>query len=116
MRLKYRPPRTFGMIPAPWTRLVKRRITFALLSLLFLVTCTLVAICGHENTISLATVQALDRYGGVLFETLHEANLFDILLVADTHISKDDGVLNKLLLAHDNGKANAFGFGVTELG
>ena len=50
-------PRTFGIIPAPWTRLVKRRITFALLSLLFFVTWTLVAICGQENTISLERVQ-----------------------------------------------------------
>jgi len=50
VRLKYRPPRTFGTIPAPCTRFVKRRITFALLSLLFFSTWTLVAICGQENT------------------------------------------------------------------
>ena len=45
-------------------RLVKRRMTFALLSLLFLVTCTLVAICGHENNILCRAVQGfrLGRY------------------------------------------------------
>jgi hypothetical protein len=41
-----------------------------------------------------------------------EGALFDIFLVSNIHISKDNSILHKLLLANNDGKTNITGFGV----